>query len=737
MAVLFVLAFRKTLKHETKRLRELCWKLDPLENVDMRNMEAIDGMMREAAPDGLLNGWERFAADTAVVYEWLAAPDPSVYFPERRLTAAASVKAWARVMIYTYALLSVLAIALPFVAPLFTGAGHAAPIAAACAVAGAASVVVFYIPVRAYYINQKEKFSAALAALVDLIAMKTVPAESPGATAELVRSHRETRESFDRAAESISAALGSISSEVIIPSVTKAFIDSVEEKIIPLVSAIQTSYDYHAKKMLEDQGKSLQGLADAFYSTMSSAVNQDIEAMRAVVGALSEQFAEADAAFLRSLENAGALSLKSNETLSSAVELLRSSEETSRRILKSTEGFAASADKLSAHLVSRVEQFGELAGGFASGLDSSVGALQVSLAEAMDNMKETGDRGAQSQERLESAMAALSATVETLGGTLSQALAEMVAQNREALDGSRAIVQDMLDTATHIIGEIVTSLKAADSIMKDRTEIILKSATDHAKLIGKNVEKVSAGLESILDKHVGKMAADLSAAMDSNNKLAADLADSTKRLDEVGTEQYKKAAESAAGLVANIAGEMRTAMSAIGSEIAESINAAYSANVSLVDQLAERTSQLVAEYDNYFSGIEQSTTGIIRDMDSSVSNTVLRLSEEVTTAMESFNISMTAAMDRFETGTSKMINVFEEQSRDMGLYARELNMDVGDLTANLKESVEVFNKGLNEGVRDTFKEFDEGLAEFTARFANTLESIRDSVDALPAAMKVR
>jgi phage-related protein len=357
------------------------------------------------------------------------------------------------------------------------------------------------------------------------------------------------------------------------------------------------------------------------------------------------------------------------------------------------------------------------------------------MSEALEEIKAIGLRGAEAQELLESVMSSLSTKVDELGGTLKQSSEDLMVRNREMLDGSKEIIDNMLDTAVKTVGEMLPALQAAEQVMKDRTQSILKSAEEHARLIGENVANVSTGLEKVLDRYMEKMANDLSAAMDSNNKLAADLADAARRLDEVGAEQYKKATESAAGLITSIAAEMRSAMSAIGSDIAESINAAYSANVSLVDQLAERTEQLVAEYDNYFNGIEQSTSTVIRDMDSSVSNTVLRLSEEVTGAMDSFNESMRTAMERFETGTSRMIEVFDEQSRDLGLYARELNMDVGVLTANLRESVEVFNKGLNDGVRETFHEFDEGLSEFTARFANTLETIRDSVEALPAALK--
>ncbi|HZK60912.1 MAG TPA: hypothetical protein VFC41_02470, partial [Anaerovoracaceae bacterium] len=74
-------------------------------------------------------------------------------------------------------------------------------------------------------------------------------------------------------------------------------------------------------------------------------------------------------------------------------------------------------------------------------------------------------------------------------------------------------------------------------------------------------------------------------------------------------------------------------------------------------------------------------------------------------------------------------------SRSIGLYAHDLNIDIADLSANLKESVKIFTEQIQGGVERTFQDFDEGLSEVSGRLANTVESIRESVENLPKALR--
>jgi archaellum component FlaC len=286
-------------------------------------------------------------------------------------------------------------------------------------------------------------------------------------------------------------------------------------------------------------------------------------------------------------------------------------------------------------------------------------------------------------------------------------------------------------------GSLQESVGRMGSSLQESVGRIDSSLQESVGRMDSSLHESVGRIDSSMQESVGKMSADLSKAMGSNIRLAADLAQAARAQNEINAEQHKKATESAKVLVSNMAGEMRSAMSVISNDIAKSISNSYKANAQIVDQLAARTQALVAEYDRYFSGIDQSTANVLNGMDSTISNTLIRLTDELSGVMDNFKESMQEGMERFESGTSKMIVTFEEQSRDLGLYARELNIDINTLSENLKDSVKIFNEGLNEGVQNTFSEFDMGLAQFTTRFANTLESIRDSVEALPSALRGR
>jgi hypothetical protein len=157
--------------------------------------------------------------------------------------------------------------------------------------------------------------------------------------------------------------------------------------------------------------------------------------------------------------------------------------------------------------------------------------------------------------------------------------------------------------------------------------------------------------------------------------------------------------------------------------------------VEIIDRLAEKTTILKEEYDKYFERVEKLNQSSLDEMDFHMQNVISHFSEEATGIMEKLEGNISRAMELFEGNTTNMLASLDEQSRSIGLYAHELNLDIGDLSTNLKESVKIFTEQLHQGVERTFQDFDGGLTEVSRRLANTVESIAESVENLPRALK--
>ena len=330
-----------------------------------------------------------------------------------------------------------------------------------------------------------------------------------------------------------------------------------------------------------------------------------------------------------------------------------------------------------------------------------------------------------SLKRIETATVALTSGVDALGDSLYQSSIDAQTRNQALLNGIEHAFDRFSDKiSTDISDALNSNNKIATKMLGDA---LWQSSND----VQARNQALLDGIEVIFNRVSSNISSGISAALDSNNNLAADLALTIKRFDEISLEQSNKTTELITHLMSDIAAQMRSTMNESAQAISESINSANSTTAVLVGQLTERTDKLVAEYEHYFNTIERNTTTIMSDMDSMVSNTIISLSEQMNGAMSSFSESMNSALEWFETGAERMIGQFDEQSRDIGLYAREINQDISVLSSNLRESVIVFNKGLNDSVNNTFREIDDGISDLTMRFANTLEAIQDTVDAMP------
>lgn len=321
---------------------------------------------------------------------------------------------------------------------------------------------------------------------------------------------------------------------------------------------------------------------------------------------------------------------------------------------------------------------------------------------------------------------------------------QAMCENVDKINGSMKELENNMNVS---ITTLETSLQADRGALAQACERI-KEAAEIQKSASENISVLSSHLEAteklvdtlmswdeLIEKSSLVIADSLRSAVESNVETAKGLANTMASLANAGTEQYEKAAEAGAKFLNDIIIEMNKSMDGVGHEIAESITKASSESVGIIDRLAEKTDQLKEEYDTYFSRVENQSRSSMEDMDFHVQAVIGKFSEEAMTVMNKLEENITKAMGMFEGNTTELLSSLEEQSRSIGLYAHDLNIDIATLTGNLKESVQLFTDQIHNGVERTFQDFDEGLSEVSGRLANTVESIRESVENLPKAIR--
>jgi ABC-type transporter Mla subunit MlaD len=238
-------------------------------------------------------------------------------------------------------------------------------------------------------------------------------------------------------------------------------------------------------------------------------------------------------------------------------------------------------------------------------------------------------------------------------------------------------------------------------------------------------------VDAVFKRYSESLIDTLSQSITMNNETSRKLASTMDSLALAGTEQYEKAAKAAAKLLEDVVVEMNKAMDGVGHEIAESISQASAGSAEIVDRLAQKTAQLKEEYDLYFSRVENQSAANLTEMEFRIQNVFSRFSDEASGIMDRLETSISSSMNLFEGNTASLLHNIEEESRSIGLYVKDLNIDVTSLSTTLRESVGIFTDQLKNSTEKTFEAFDDGLAEVSERLANTVESIRESVENLP------
>jgi gas vesicle protein len=188
-------------------------------------------------------------------------------------------------------------------------------------------------------------------------------------------------------------------------------------------------------------------------------------------------------------------------------------------------------------------------------------------------------------------------------------------------------------------------------------------------------------------------------------------------------------------LVSEVTNNMQDALAGAGREIAHGINQAVEDNAKAIADLTEQAAALRQDYDTFFTRSDESTKQTMEEMDYQIQGLITRMSQDIGVLMNDAIEKNGSILSQYKDQTTDILQSFDEQARSIGLYAKEINLDITELSSNLNSSVGEFTEKIKEGIQVSISEFDTGLAELTKRISNTVESIADAVENLPASIK--
>lgn len=348
---------------------------------------------------------------------------------------------------------------------------------------------------------------------------------------------------------------------------------------------------------------------------------------------------------------------------------------------------------------------------------------------------------------------ALDGIKDTLNGTLDQIVAKQESGVKELTDSFAARLADTLEVRMNGIADGLCQyqnrMEEQNTLYQERIDALNGILTQNMQELAVFMEKqkeILGGSAEVLkhafdlfdfetenaakrNEHEGKML-----------QIADRFREQTERFAQEAltfARESGKAQQTFKELVMSITEQMRESLAGAGREIAEGINRAVGDNARAIADLTVQAQALREDYESYFQRREESTQRTLEEMDYQIQGLLTRMSEDVGAMLSAAVEENRSVLSQYKDQTAELLQSFDEQARSIGLYAREINMDISELSRNLRDSVAEFNEKIREGIQATVGDFDRGFAELAERIANTVESIADAVENLPASLQAK
>ena len=761
LLILYDRFFAKDLKPKTGELSAIVKKIMELPPCSMGNMESISSFFANAHNTALKKAFFYYQSDTMHLLRTEIAPEASGYFKYEGVYSIPRADYYRGVFQTISIAAAILLAAIPpvwtlLIGPFYGGGAYALPLSFGVSLFCLLWVFVLHLFFQMLTGKAQLESILALEAVEPALRYALPTAGKETQAALLLDGVRHAKESFAESADLIAVKIDSFAVNVLMPAASEAFEHAIESHIKPVFTSMDMTLSSLSAAILEKQEQGLRALAENISEQLYGAISDKMMDLGSITEKLSRDLTEMtenltevtgrislgleeDQKTLHEITGMSARSAEAQQRLADgmfafsqhlgeAKVLTASMREQAEQILAATKQTAQQSALVSSEqrelLTKSRAELSEAHSALGATLTDANKALQGTLTEIGDTLRsalsESSEQFALYGAHLEKNLAAAMDTVRSAGEQSRGLVAEQIAALDKSLTAAMETVREANEQSR---GLMMEQINVGGAHMESIAGSIMNAVTRQEAVMNENLEKLASGVSGSLQK-----------AMESNADTAERLGKTVEMLANAGTEQYEKAAQSAASLLENIVKEINKAMANVGREISDSIIKATGESAEIVTRLTEQTAHLKQEYDTYFTRVEEQNRNNYEDLDYHMQNITARFVEETKIVITTLQESISGAMGLFEGNTATLLSNLDEQSRSIGLYAKELAYDITSLSASLKESVAEFSGHLHEGVVRTFDDFDAGLSDVSKRLANTIESIRDSVENLPLAL---
>lgn len=702
-AGLFSFSFLKGSIKNIRVLNELVYKFTELKKNDIANIEKFRIIIKKNVNNCIFVIWDKFEYDTKYMFKKKCVPEPKLYFTYESVFAIPLKEKKTNVLFSLLFLIGVICIAFPISYLFLTKqASDLANVQSCCLAILTGLVVIAFVFVIDYIIitNNKSNIELTLYNFNRALSMALPVVNESTQIALMLDTNVQSSKMFSEATKVLAEKIESYTFNGILPTVSNSFERSMATKLAPHIEEIKNL----AEAVIYRQDNGMAELSNEFSNRLSEILDIKMNSFANSIVKLN-----AELTLLQKGIKDTVLSL--DDSLRSDREVLKETIDINKKSCQDNALFIENVNKL----VCMVEETGILV------CENSINAKDAlhSINEAFEHINIIEENIHNQLTLLNDTSNKSIKTLEDTKDSLNVIMCTMLSGTKETFDNSFAIYTDKITETLSIYSDC--NAKSAESINMSMNNL---------------VTSIPSNIESVFTRYSENLSKTLSDSIEANNVTSLKLSNTIDELAKAGTEQYEQAAKAAAKLLNDVVLEMNKAMDGVGHEIAESITKASLGSVEVVNRLAMKTEELKEEYDTYFKKFENHNNSYLEELEYRMQNILLRFTDDANNVMDKLATNISSAVNLFEGSTSALLQNLDEETRSIGLYAKDLSIDINELNSGLQNSVSVFTKHLQESTIKTFEEFDNGLAEVSNRLANTVESIRESVENLPNAISI-
>lgn len=689
----------RVLRNLRSTFKQICSCAENLEESKIENLHALDDVALDYATIEFEGAWRKMMNQAERRYTGGIIPEAGTFFHEAALIGIPAHRRSVKMIYSLSVILMLLSAVFPRVADrLMHGYVSEASLNAGLVPAGLtlAGMLVF----AGVDILTHNSTLIAFQRFLFTFDMVVPTADALAGPALLVEASSKSQKAFETAAEKMLAA----------------FSRNTEQTM--------AAFSQNSGQMLADLSKKSEEVIKDLSQRSETMVAGLSEKTEQLTIGLAEKTEEMISAFSRNTQQMAAAFSENTERMSAAVSqnttqmaaaFSKDTREMSAAFSTDTEKLVRAVSELGSEGVVPAVQNGirEMTEGY---IVPSLEGIRAALKETLEQIVEKQESGV--KELTDSFAARLADTLEVRMNGIAEALSQY--QNR--MEEQNTLYQERIGSLNELL---TNNMKTFFDFMQNLREIlggsaeVLNHADEFYRFELENREKINEHEKNML-------------------KITDDFRVQAERFAQetlsVAQENHK-AQQSFGVLVAAITERMEEAMAGAGKYIASGITGAVADNARAIEDLTAQAQALRGDYETFFTRREDSTQRMLEEMDYQIQGLITRMSEDVGVMLKTAVEENSTILSQYKDQTAALLASFDEQARSMGLYAKEINMDISELSQNLKASVAEFNEKIKEGVQTTLTDFDRGFAELAGRIANTVESIADAVENLPASIK--